>query len=194
MSKLKLHTPTYDDALYKLINEVNRGLLSLDPILGAMPLRPTIHGGTIRNVRSPKIVDHSMEAHQYTISIDFDVIRNTDVEKLTIILYEFAEESKRRIIPAILSGISEVTDAVGNTIDAQGRPFSFDLLNEMLEKIHLEFDEQGNPLLPTMMVNPNTYEKIKDVTPTPEQAQRFREIITAKKEEHDAKKRTRRLS
>lgn len=194
MSKLKLHTPAYDNAFYRFINRVNEGLLGLDPILGVMPLRPTIHSGSVRNVRSPKIVDQPMEAHEYTMSIDFDVVRNTDVEKFSFILYELTEANKQTLIPAMIAGLSEVTDAVGNTVDTQGQPFSFDLFNDALEKIHVEFDDQGNPLLPTIMANPNTYETIKDITPTPEQTQRFRQIINAKKEEYNAKKRTRRLS
>lgn len=194
MGKLRLHIPQYDRAVFQFIDEVNRKLLALDSILHFMPLRATMHSGPSRNVRNPVIVDQPMHANEQILSIEYDVIRNTDIDKFTKILWEFTEITKRNIIPMMLTGISEVVDAIGNTVDAEDQGFSFDLLNQALEKLRVDFDEDGNPILPTLVVNPNMYERIKDIKPTPEQAQRFREIIEAKKEEHDAQKRSRRLS
>ena len=64
----------------------------------------------------------------------------------------------------------------------------------MLERMEIEFDEHGEPILPTMIGPPAIAVKIEDNPITPEQEQRKAEILARKKTEFYAKKRTRRLS
>jgi len=90
--------------------------------------------------------------------------------------------------------MNELADAVGNTIDAGGQPFSVDMVLDGMEKMHIDFDANGEPIIPALLVNPQLYEKIKDIEFTLEQEQRRVSILARKKAAHDAKKRTRRLS
>jgi hypothetical protein len=64
----------------------------------------------------------------------------------------------------------------------------------MLEKMYIEFDEEGQPKLPSLVMHPNLYEKVKEIKPTKEQEKTRAEIIERKRSEYNAQKRTRRLS
>ena len=129
-----------------------------------------------------------------TASLKLDTVRNTDIEDHTRFLSELAEANHERFARGFIQGMEELTEATGNVVNAGGRPFSWDLYCDMLEKVQLEFDESSRPMLPTLVTSPQLYGRIKDMEPSPEQAKRFREIIEKKKAEHNAKKRTRRLS
>lgn len=90
--------------------------------------------------------------------------------------------------------MDEITNATGNVVRADGQPISWDLISDMLEKMPLDFDEQGNPLMPTMYASPEGAAQAREMTPTPEQQLRRSEIIERKRAEFYAQKRTRRLS
>ena len=74
------------------------------------------------------------------------------------------------------------------------QPLNLDVLNDMLEKMHVDFDDQGNPRLPTLLVPPEMVETVKNLVPTDAQLVRRQQILDSKRKEHDDKKRSRRLS
>ena len=180
--------------MVSFIGHVINGFLSLDPLFGSMPWKTTEHSGPIRNVRGPSPLDQSMPEIRSMATMDTDSIRNTDIENFARFLYDLARSNIKAFAPEFFKGLSEIIDAAGTTTYAGGQPFSFDMLNDTLEKMQLEFDEDGEPVFPTLITHPLVYEQIKQMKPTPEQEQRLSEIIARKKAEHDAKKRTRRLS
>ena len=57
----------------------------------------------------------------------------------------------------------------------------------------IRFDKEGNHGY-QFVVHPDTYKKLMENPPTPEQETRWEETMKAKREEYYAKKRTRRLS
>jgi hypothetical protein len=57
--------------------------------------------------------------------------------------------------------LTEAVDAVGNVVDAEGRPFSLGLLLEVLDKMELSFNPDGSWDPPTVVVHPDTHEKIR---------------------------------
>ena len=46
--------------------------------------------------------------------------------------------------------------------DAGGKPFHPEMLLEAIERMPIEFDDKGNPKLPTITMNPAQMERIKD--------------------------------
>ena len=180
----------------KFFWEVIMGFASQHPLLGGILSPTTRHAGSTRNVREPEILDQPMWSASHPITLEFDTVRNTNIEKLAETLFELGEAFKQSMVIDFYKGLSQITEATGNTLYAEGQPFSFDMLNDMWEKIEIEFDENDRPILSEFLipVPPNIYEKIKDMKPTPEQEQRFAQIIEQKLAKHNAKKRTRRLS
>jgi hypothetical protein len=180
--------------MWQFVRRVVEGFFSVEPLFGQIPWRPTEHAGPVRNVRGPSPVDQDMPIIEAESSVDVAVIRSTDIKGYAAFLYDLAESSIEAFAREFFKGLGEVTEAVGTSVDAEGRPFSFDLLNDMLEKLHIEFDEEGEPVLPALIMHAKMAERIGDMKPTAEQEELHAEIIERKRKEYYAKKRTRRLS
>jgi hypothetical protein len=88
--------------------------------------------------------------------------------------------------------IDAATEAVGNKFDAQGDPISHDRLIDMIERVHIPFDEEGNYKL-TLVLPPEHARRLASIQPTEEQVKRHDEIIVRKREEFYASKPTRKL-
>jgi hypothetical protein len=184
----------YDRAMAEFVTSVIDGFVALSPLIGGIRMQPTVHAGPIRNVPGPEPVDHPLNRFESCISIETDVIRNSRIDEFDFALHNLAKQHEHDLTQTMLSTLQDVTTATGNVINAEGKPFSFDMVNDMLEKIEIAFDDHGLPIMPTIVVSPETYEKIAHVSPTPEQMHRQREILIHKKAKYDAQKRTRRLS
>jgi hypothetical protein len=194
MAKLRFLIPVYEKTMLRFIDQVVKGFFLADPLFGPTRWRPTEHAGPIRNVRGPSPLDQTMPVIEAESLVSMDSFRNTEIGNYTQFLYDLATSSIQAFAPEFFKGLGEVTGAVGTSLDAEGRPFSFDMLNDMLEKLHIEFDEEGEPILPTLVMHPMMAERIKNMKPTPKQEKRHAEIIKRKRAEYYAKKRTRRLS
>lgn len=103
-------------------------------------------------------------------------------------LDKLAENYLASFMPQVFAAISEVTDAVGNTVDAGGKPFSAALFLELLERMDVEFDETGTPRL-QIIVHPDT--KIPELTE--DEQRRIDEALERKRQQFLARRRSRQL-
>lgn len=124
-------------------------------------------------------------SHVVTASIQ-DAI-NGSVEPFLTMVFVLADEFGGQLTAGMFAHLSDVCDASGQSIDATGRDF-IEVMIETLESIDMSFDENGNPNL-TMVLHPDTAEKLRDKRPTPEQEARIREIYDRKREEWNASRR-----
>lgn len=178
----------------RFISTVIEGFLASNPLFSMIPRTSTEHSGPTRNIRGTTPLDQNMSAMKFTTTMSLDAIRDTNIEEHTYFLYRLANENIQAFSAEFYKGLTEITNATRNIADAGGKPFSFDHLNDAIEKMQIDFDESGEPILPTMVMHPQLYEVIKDIKLTPEQEQRNAKILERKKAEFYAKKRTRRLS
>lgn len=83
--------------------------------------------------------------------------------------------------------MDEVTKRTGNVVSAKGKPISPEIILESLEKVVIDFDEFGNPILPSFVVHPKQYEKIKGALSKgeadPELRKKYIELIEKKRVE-----------
>ena len=77
----------------------------------------------------------------------------------------------------------DICEQAGQTYDAKGQPLSFDLILDLLETIQIDFDENGQPLMPTLVSGREIQEKFDKLEMTKEQEKRFEEIIEQKRSE-----------
>jgi hypothetical protein len=64
----------------------------------------------------------------------------------------------------------------------------------MLERVEFSFDEQGNPIMPSLHAHPDTLERLRNLPPpTAEQARVRMDIIERKRKEYTRRKRYSRL-
>ncbi|WP_339181102.1 hypothetical protein [Oceanobacillus sp. FSL W7-1293] len=130
---------------------------------------------------------------EMSFSLPVEAILNTDVEALIVEIDKASDSGLESLIPQLINYLSEVTEKTGQVVDAKGKGFSFDFLLEMIEKIEISFEDDGTPIMPTLLVNPKMKETILKNIPTNDQEKRMEEIISKKRDDFFAKKRTRRL-
>jgi len=130
-------------------------------------------------------------------SVSFDEVPDLTPEKIRQKLDQVAEEMARQMTQGVLSTIEQAVDAAGNKINAGGKPLSPELFLEILERLELSFDEQGNWLPPTMIVPPDfsaaRKEEIKAWESDPVFRAKQEEIVIRQREEWRAREACRKL-
>lgn len=83
--------------------------------------------------------------------------------------------------------LNEAVSKAGNVVNAQGQPISPELIFQVLEKIQLDFDEDGKPHGLTMVVGPKLAETLRTLIPKweadPELNRRYERLMDKKREE-----------
>jgi hypothetical protein len=94
------------------------------------------------------------------------------------------------------SSIAEATERVGNVVKADGK-ITPEAILELLDKIEIEFDDNGNPELPSIHIHPDVAETLKEaliqLQEIPENRQRFEAILAEKKEKRRVREANRKL-
>jgi hypothetical protein len=96
-----------------------------------------------------------------------------------------AEEMTGNMARTMFSTIEQITKEAGTSIDQGGKPFTFETFLEVLERVWIDYDEEtGRPHMPSLVMHPNLYAKIKDKLPewesNPEYKRRYEEIMKRK--------------
>lgn len=136
-------------------------------------------------------IDGYLDKREYAeISETFSVTKEEIIEKGFDAYFEqipeIAQKIKNSKEKQIIDKIDEVTDRVGNVINGKSKSFAENYL-EVLEKMSISFDEYGFPIIPTLIVSPEFYEKSKDEISAfdedPVMKKKFKDIIYKKKGE-----------
>lgn len=183
------------EADVKILAKYSRYINSLDPLVGDIPITKKLHSGSVIYRSDKKKLEIPLEMMSAEVSITVDDVYNFNLEKICTEIYTFAETYLNSMKKMMFSNLTQVTDFTGNVIDGKGKGLSPEILLEMLEKIHIDFDQEGNPQLPSIVVHPDmakNFEKLKSDEEL--YKPRFEEIINRKREAYYAEKGCRRLS
>ena len=108
-----------------------------------------------------------------------------------------AEEMAGQQAKSFYEEVGKAAEEVGNVVSADGKPFSIDMFFEGLEKIDIDFDEDGNPSGLMCPVSPELYpsvvKAIEQAKTDPEMDKRFDAIMERKKEEWRVRESNRKL-
>ncbi len=157
-------------------------------IMGQIPSHMNHEGHRWTLSRSDGTEDESQYNNiQGTITIDASEVPQLTPVKIREKMDQVAEEMARQTIQGMIAEINRVTESVGNSINAGGQPLTQELFLQMLERIDLNFDENGKWLPPTMILSPEMLEKSKEKFMTwdkdPEFLARQEEIVVRKRED-----------
>jgi len=78
----------------------------------------------------------------------------------------------------------QVTEKTGNVVDAGGQPISYEVILEVLDALQIDFDPDGNPRMPTMLIHPSMEPRVKDLLTDPKRAdfdRKMKKIIEKKR-------------
>ena len=134
-----------------------------------------------------------MKRFEGELVIDLNVIRDTDAERFSEIVAGLAMDYLDTIGATFVETVQEITEATGMTIDAGGRPLSWDLILDGLEQKEIAFDSDGRISGETIIMNPRTAQALTETQMTPEQEMRLNDILQRKKDDWNAQQRSRRL-
>jgi len=133
-----------------------------------------------------------MTTFEESFQVHADVIRDTVADEFASTLAQLASKYEEAMGTTLIHTLTDVTEAVGNVVEADGRPLSWDFVLDAIEMVDVSFDEDGRYHL-DIAINPDTYKLLQRIELTPEQQQRHDDIIQRKKEQWYAQKRSRRL-
>lgn len=184
----------YVEAENAFMGSVIQGMISLDPLLGDIRSFPSVHQGPTRNVREPEVLDQVATSISHGIKVEHEVIHNTYIEDFISELCSMAVMFRDSQAKLLFQNLGAAIDVVGNTIDAKGARLSPDTIIDLMDKVKIDFDPNGNPIFPTLVISPDVGEKLHSLTFSTDQNDRLGQVLKGKKAEFYAKKRTRRLS
>ena len=108
-----------------------------------------------------------------------------------------AEEIAAQMGKVFFERVDEATQAAGTAVDAGGKGFTFDLYCDLMGRIELDFDAEGQPIMPTLCASPTALQKIKAVLMEAlrdeENRQRIESIINKQRERWRAREADRKL-
>ena len=104
---------------------------------------------------------------------------------------------KKQKAKLLFEKINEGVKKTGNTFSADGRPLNKEDFLKAFVKIQIDFEEDGSPILPTIVMHPQAMAKMKKELETWESDtgfnRRYEEIIAKKKKEWDDRESNRKL-
>ena len=187
----------YDAAFAQFFSATVRTLARVrSPILREMPFveGPAAVGSRVRDREGMDVVLEPGETNS-EVNMDLNAVREGDYEKLYAELDQASESLAEQLVGLLVENLNKVTEGTGNVVDAGGKPLSFDVIYEALEKVEFSIDENDELVMPQVLMGPDQYGKVKDLPPlTPQQQRMLDELKERKREEALARRRRRRLS
>ena len=151
-------------------------------------------------VREDGSVEESeFEEMKAKIEIDPDLenIEEITPEQILKKLDDAANELAIQQSKLFYNRIDEATRKAGTSFSADGKPFCIEHFFEMLDKISIDFDENGKPIMPSINIGKDMEESVRNVISEsgkdPQNKKRFDDIIERKKEEWRVRKSNRKL-
>jgi len=186
--------PDYDLACGQVISRVTKDIArASNPVLSqikVVPMKSTV--SSVMETRDNTALDLPAELMGFELGVKAEDVRDGNFEALQVKLVEAAEGYATQLSKMLYGSLGKITTATGNTFDAEGRPFAFEMLYETLDKMEWTLDENDELSTPSIVMHPDTASKLPQ--PTPEQVKMLEELKARKLEELLAKRRRRRLS
>lgn len=141
------------------------------------------------------IKDTPMKEFSIEMSVQFSELPHLKHQEIVNLL--FAEGSKlgESIGKNMFSTLREEISGTGNIVHSKDGSFSIGLFLEMLEKVQIDFDDFGKPIMPSLIVNPKQREFIEKTLneATDNETDRYKHIMLKKEQEWNARESNRKL-
>jgi hypothetical protein len=119
-------------------------------------------------------------------SISIDSVPTMTPEQRTAVLYGLAEQMARALSTGLYSSLDQVMRDSGQVVDANGEVFGPEMIFAMLQKIEIEFDQNGGVKNLCITAAPSSERVIKSafrqIQNTPELLERYELILAMKRE------------
>lgn len=134
-----------------------------------------------------------MKKAEAKVETKLEEVEEMTHEKVLDKIDTLAREMAKQIAKTAYETMSEAAEEVGNVTSADGRPLSIDLLLEGLEKMHLSFDEEGQPSGLRLVAHPKMSSALEKIYSQIESHPRYQELMERKREEWRVRENNREL-
>lgn len=189
--------PEYEKAFARFVHQAMHELMThKSPLLSRIKTVAASSIPTVRNTMpSGEVVENSPIRMALPFTVEFKDAISGNLESITTSIDSAAEEGLRTLMPQIYGYMGRLCEAAGTATDARGEPLSHDLIRRSLENVDIDFDENGEPQLPTMVVSPEMAQSFQRLPPpTEEEKAAWDALIKRKRQEHDDRRHRRQLS
>jgi hypothetical protein len=109
-----------------------------------------------------------------------EAIESGDADAFRKVIQDGIEQLRKQMAELLFRRAGDAAAAAGNVFSAEGGPITGDLLCRMLESITIDFDDRGQPIMPTLVINPAAEERVRKLLDEPEIKLRLDAIIRRK--------------
>jgi hypothetical protein len=189
--------PEYERAQFNFFHAaVGKLMRTKDSLYASIPEAEPWEGipTTQNTMPSGEVVENKPLMIESKVVIKWDHIRSCNLDALAEQVDAIADERLSIVMPHFFKVMERMCDAAGTGADAGGKPFSFEVYLAGLEKIELQFNRDGQPILPALVVHPTMAKQIASLPPPTEEQQRaYNDLIERKRREFNARRRYRKL-
>ena len=158
------------------------------------PKSEIVEGDKVILVRSDGSREEvEMKKAEAKVETKLEEVEEMTHEKVLDKIDILAREMAKQIAKTVYETMSEAAEEVGNVTSADGRPLSIDLLLEGLEKMHLSFDEEGQPSELKLVAHPKMSSALEKIYSQIESHPRYQELMERKREEWRVRENNREL-
>jgi hypothetical protein len=166
-------------------------------IFSDVRVRP-IKEGRQTAIRRPagKVDDTKMHKFQVAETIPMSAVETWTDQQIVEHFEKMGREMGKKQVRATYEELNKVTQETGNVVNAEGT-LTPDVFFVAIEKIWIEFDSDGKPRLPTMVIHPQQAEDWKRLNELmdadPANTRRMEKLMSRKKEEWRERESSRKL-
>jgi len=159
---------------------------------------------------SPRFTQHEGSSHSYNtvdgeerstdyqeFMIEFELsaadFMNMELGDVIRLVMQQAREFGSQQSRYHYARLDQIIEEVGNKVTG---PLTLDKFFEAIEQLFIPFDDSGNPQWPTLVINPNTAPRVRELAQameTDEAKARLAEVIERKREQWDEEQSRRKL-
>lgn len=163
--------PDFPSIKAELINLISKRLRHRvrtgDPVLAMITHTVQHEGdrrayGTVEGDR--KEVDY--KKIESILSVSRSELKSLTVEDIIRQVDAAADELTGHMARTVFATVEQITNEAGAAVDAGGKPLTFETFSEALDRIRIDFDEETRqPLMPTLVMGPDLFAKVKEKIP-----------------------------
>jgi hypothetical protein len=187
----------YDSAfgrfVYQAINEL---MIRKNPVLSRIKAVPSSNIPVSRNTMpSGEVVENKPIEMVMPFPVDFNDAVRGDLSTITASIDAAAEAGLGTLMPQFYGYFGRLCEAAGTATHANGEKLSHSLMLKSFENVDIEFDEKGQPEMPTLVTSPAAFDAIRALPPpTQEEKDAWDAMIERKRKEFNDRRRHRQLS
>jgi hypothetical protein len=123
-----------------------------------------VEGETTSIVRPDGAVeDTTLRRASAEATVPLDEVPALNHDKVRIILSKMADEMAAQISKGFFQDINNAVEKIGNVVSAEGKPPTADKIFEIWEKIHIAFNTDGTPQMPSIVVGTELVEPMRKI-------------------------------